>query len=339
MTDNKRLTHIDVAKGLGIFLVVFGHALVFSGYVESLMFATIYSFHMPFFFFISGYLYKRKDANSYFSSKIKTLLFPVLVYQSINLFLYFLTWCCGKTKLYKKISFGGFWFIITLLFIVVMHYVFDTIISNRITKPKMKILILIFISFVFLLTGLIYASSISDQPNQPIATAFVGLFFYELGVILNCASNTPKKGYSTVTRIVAFVIGVSLLVVLYFTSKINSVTVDMNTSRYGKVWIFVSQAIIEIAGLYLVSLGILKNKILQYLGRNSLVILMIHIPITKFTPYVVRNFEINKSITLLICTSLSIGISLLAAWLFEKHIPILAGKYIWEKNDGKEQVS
>lgn len=41
---------IDIAKGIGIFLVVLGHFAVFA----SPLYHYIYLFHMPLFFFISG---------------------------------------------------------------------------------------------------------------------------------------------------------------------------------------------------------------------------------------------------------------------------------------------
>ena len=51
----KRIEWIDIAKGIGIILVVIGHI----SQIEVLN-DIIYSFHMPLFFIISGYLYKRK---------------------------------------------------------------------------------------------------------------------------------------------------------------------------------------------------------------------------------------------------------------------------------------
>lgn len=49
--NNKRLDYLDVAKGIGILLVILGHCqLGRIGRAHSL----IYSFHMPLFFFISG---------------------------------------------------------------------------------------------------------------------------------------------------------------------------------------------------------------------------------------------------------------------------------------------
>lgn len=46
---SSRIPFYDVAKGIGIILVVFGHLTT-----NNTISAIIYSFHMPFFFFVSG---------------------------------------------------------------------------------------------------------------------------------------------------------------------------------------------------------------------------------------------------------------------------------------------
>ena len=76
-----RLDWDDVAKGLGILAVVAGH--IFGGFSS----AVIYIFHIPFFFFISGYLYRRGTGGgrSYLSDKALHLLVP---YGSFLVLLY-----------------------------------------------------------------------------------------------------------------------------------------------------------------------------------------------------------------------------------------------------------
>ena len=58
--ENKREINIDVLKGLGIIFVMLGH-MVGIGFYEDI-YVYIYSFHMPLFFFISGYLKYNKCA-------------------------------------------------------------------------------------------------------------------------------------------------------------------------------------------------------------------------------------------------------------------------------------
>lgn len=52
-TNCRNVVWIDVLKGLGILLVILGHSVKPDGVLAT----SIYSFHMPLFFFIAGYLY------------------------------------------------------------------------------------------------------------------------------------------------------------------------------------------------------------------------------------------------------------------------------------------
>ena len=55
----KRLKYLDIMKGFAIWLVVIGHLIQYNNcvdWIEHPMFTWIYSFHMPLFFYISGYL-------------------------------------------------------------------------------------------------------------------------------------------------------------------------------------------------------------------------------------------------------------------------------------------
>ena len=46
----KRVEYIDIAKGIALFLVVWGHLVP----DDSTVFRIIFSFHMPLFFILSG---------------------------------------------------------------------------------------------------------------------------------------------------------------------------------------------------------------------------------------------------------------------------------------------
>src|SRR5262245_45460139 len=65
----QRLTHIDLGRGVGIALVVLGHIVTGtpprgSGWFHEIKEA-IYTFHMPFFMYLSGYVF-------YFSGKLNS---------------------------------------------------------------------------------------------------------------------------------------------------------------------------------------------------------------------------------------------------------------------------
>lgn len=70
---NKRVEWIDLAKGLGMLLVILGHCVCFGGIMHNAIFA----FHMPLFFILSGIVYKTnskgidsKQENQKFNSSV-----------------------------------------------------------------------------------------------------------------------------------------------------------------------------------------------------------------------------------------------------------------------------
>ena len=67
-TEQRNIT-LDVLKGLGIILMIIGH-------VPSPIRKVIFSFHMPLFFFISGYLYKDRKASEIIAKNARKVLLP-----------------------------------------------------------------------------------------------------------------------------------------------------------------------------------------------------------------------------------------------------------------------
>lgn len=71
MEANKRITWLDAAKGYGILLVIFAH--VDYSYLRNI----IYTFHMPLFFYLSGYVFSQKESfGSFFWSKVRRIIIP-----------------------------------------------------------------------------------------------------------------------------------------------------------------------------------------------------------------------------------------------------------------------
>ena len=82
MNENQRIIWIDWAKVVGITLVVWGHIPDCYGK------ATIFLFHMPLFYMISGYLYKYRNLRDEIHRIWKSLILPYFIY---NVFLLILT--------------------------------------------------------------------------------------------------------------------------------------------------------------------------------------------------------------------------------------------------------
>jgi fucose 4-O-acetylase-like acetyltransferase len=91
-----RLQWVDVAKGIGIVLVVFGH--VIDGVrnagikIDALTFRltwdTLYSFHIPLFFFLSGLFFphswQQRGLRGVMLNKVDTLVYPYLLWSLLQ---------------------------------------------------------------------------------------------------------------------------------------------------------------------------------------------------------------------------------------------------------------
>lgn len=74
----KRIEYIDIAKGIGIILVIMCH----SGYING-MAIYVNSFFMPLFFYTAGLVYRDKELElkKYLMTKFKTLMVPYYVWN------------------------------------------------------------------------------------------------------------------------------------------------------------------------------------------------------------------------------------------------------------------
>ena len=86
--EPKRINYTDIAKGIGIILVIFGHTL--RGVPGLVNF--IYSFHVPLFFVISGFFYspsKNDNTKLFILKKVKTLLIPFFSFYLLSYLYWF----------------------------------------------------------------------------------------------------------------------------------------------------------------------------------------------------------------------------------------------------------
>lgn len=90
----KRLYWIDNAKALGIIAVFYGHIIekVFltSNSVAYLQFKLVYSFHMPLFFILAGYVAKQPglDFHSFIKDKFLSRILPVIFFNILIIPIY-----------------------------------------------------------------------------------------------------------------------------------------------------------------------------------------------------------------------------------------------------------
>lgn len=98
MNTRSRSLFLDFVKGFAIFCVIFGHCIQYGSgthiltdrlFFDDILFKIIYSFHMPLFMIVSGYLFsfsvERQTYSALLKKRIYSLLIPVFVWSLIPL--------------------------------------------------------------------------------------------------------------------------------------------------------------------------------------------------------------------------------------------------------------
>ena len=155
MTNDFHSQALSIAKGIGIILMVIGH----SGCPDVLN-RFIYLFHMPLFFFVSGYLFKDKYVENKFlflKRKLKGLYWPFVKWELIflafhSLFVYWhfyetdYTWqeYVGKAVRILTLSggeqlLGGYWYLIQALYSSLIALLILYALSRVVCKYRGKV--------------------------------------------------------------------------------------------------------------------------------------------------------------------------------------------------------
>lgn len=216
MKNSKHLDWIDIAKGIGIVLVVLGHTIVpqvrentFAGF----LWIFIYNFHMPLFFFLSGFLFEKglahyKSKGKFILGKLKFLMVPylffsVFAYVFINIALKInalspilesggYTASTIKDAIFQSLTYNNhvdqhLWFVFSLFLVFAINILFPKIMKS---KPMIVILLGLYISkafvqyfgilnyvagdlFFFSLARMMFVTQPDNKTKNPLLTATV----------------------------------------------------------------------------------------------------------------------------------------------------------------------
>lgn len=255
MITTNRNQWMDVAKGLAIILMVIGHTPI-----PEMLSRFIYSFHMPLFFIASGWMtnWKKYTIKLFFIKKIKSLIFPFLIYSSIVLLLMnFENKGIINDWLIKGWQGYALWFI-PVLFISLIFAYFFFLIPNKWTKIFTLFLIL-FLSFLLKYYSVSLPWSMSVVPYASfmiIAGSYLSKF--------NFIVNFPKY-YILVFN---FIITLSISYYWKLDMAWNNVTpiIPLTIAAIsGTIMIFIFSSI-------LVKYFPQKSQILQRIGKETYVV-------------------------------------------------------------------
>ena len=126
-----RLHYIDNLKGVLILLVVLGHCIQCTDldFDHNAVFRYIYSFHMPLFMCVSGFVSYKPDIKwQTVQKRFRQLIIPFLAWVAVS--------CCvhlDPTLFLAKVVHpdSGLWFLWTLFFIVLLMWLCNWIVTSH----------------------------------------------------------------------------------------------------------------------------------------------------------------------------------------------------------------
>lgn len=285
---------IDIAKGLGIILVVFGHnALVLQDKGE--LFRIIFSFHIPLFLFLSGIFLKSEQSFSrLLSSKADALLKPYFAvvgclglikiavdHESIISYIHDMFYATGSTVVWPPL-----WFLPYLFIVFVVTWLSVNLLARQrgvnYRQGLVLVCVLFLIGFILLKFQATLINGVAGGgfgnnriPELPwsIDLVFIGAAYFAMGhVVASFVINfKPNVIWSLITAI-------TFCLLHFFFDE----TIDLNLRLYGNFLICTLQAfsaiylVLTLSNL-LISYSALK-RLFSYLGNGSLFILIFHWP-------------------------------------------------------------
>lgn len=325
-----RLYFIDNMKAIGIILVVLGHAK----WLNEDIVKFIYSFHMPLFFFLSGYLASVISISSKENliSVTKRLFIPFVFFFLISYILWLplslfgsgqaslIPWYSPVIDFFYSYSTsfhinGVLWFFPSLITVVLI---------DRLILCKLHDILALVISLVVSVFFVFEFSTWDIALVWSFDTALVALFFFMLGKIIR------KHGFfmhEMVSFKSTFIIAIFTGFLLFVLMNLSDGRIDLRSLTFGEIPVlYYVNAILGICFIFCLSYLLPQNKMLTVVAMSTLTIFPIHLILFRF----LTKFEISLSIHLndffiaflpIINTVIAIIICLLIHNLLSKHLP------------------
>lgn len=323
----ERVSWIDMAKGYGVLFVIYAHLGV------DFLWTWMYSFHLPLFFFLSGYVFNaNRKFTEFVAKKCKNILVP---YFSLGIPMVLF-------EVVKSVYKGAFseqavlvlvrdyllqrrlwtlWYIACLFWLNILFYILV-----KICKAEWQIAI---VSVFMPILGLIYYKSGGPVLPWNVDVCAMAIPFFYVGYIYKCyGQNVDAKLENKNAKRTVFIV-FALLNVLCWRLSLDEtgLGLEMFQSNYGNP-VFTYMA--AFAGIICVVLISKKFVILpvRYIGENSMLYYAWHQSI--FIPIVHKGLEmvgvkhnssgnmLEATLYKLLCLIIVVGCITVCNWMMKK---------------------
>lgn len=304
-----RYSHLDVAKGIGIILVFIGHLLSHDSYIG----LTIYSFHMPLFFTVSGVFaktYKDQGFFTYLKKNIVHLLIPYIIFTLFGVLVTFsvVQWRTAlniydlKYILYsaqpENWHVGQLWFLVSLFVVKIIFYFYDRLILSKNNTVLNIVSLLLFFVLAYNIKQIdpsynwLPASQIKDTllhyrevtgfwyPFQ-INSALMATPFYAIGYLLSDKIKNFKLDKDNISN---WALTAICLVITILFARYNG-NVNLGGGWYGDCFLYILFSLTGTFAVIGLSSLLRKSKYLAFLGQESMLIFALHTAVIYYYTY------------------------------------------------------
>jgi len=365
---DSRIPWVDVAKGLGIALVFYGHFV--QRFIDlgvpaaAYQMKWIYSFHMPFFFLLVGYVYKDRGLSfeEFLKRQFRTRLVPVWAFSILTMFVWIGSeYAAGPSGWVQRFGWLGLmrhcagetfavvvqgrpnwnlltWFLICLFVAEIWHFA----LHRWLRRTRYLVVSIVCVGAVIVLMDL-YADTIHERVGARrhwwLATSSTAaLWFYQVGILLRRLGwlNRGKSKLQLCILTAAF-LAVSLL-----TFNLNRSldeqplpVVLMVVAYYGNIGWFLVGSLAGTGFVIYLSRILSASRVLRYMGGITLTLMCLDGILHEFVNPAVAEFIARVTpapqVMLLtgICavgTVLSLLVCLPVNWLLERYVPFALGR-------------
>lgn len=319
-----RINWIDWAKTIGIYCVILGHVLDKSITIEYQLTKLIYMWHMPLFFFLSGFLCKKVEGSfrSELFRNMKTLLVPYLFLNIVVVFLQ-IPKIGTDVKLYVNELIGVLtmdsyrlgaptWFLVALFEVRIVNFYYQ-----KFSVPLKAVVIIGTVLLAYFLPA-------SDSYFK-LDTALAAFPFFILGYYCN------KYSFFDNIRHCRALTAIALLLVMYYFMNCHQIP-DINLRSFGtREYLYYP---VSIASVYLVSVFCIhfcknSSSVLRLFSSGCIVVMAFHLVTYSYFLDIVLFFDmklVTQSILWKVLSSMAV-MSLLyyPIKLLQEKIPFLLG--------------
>lgn len=274
MKHTERIQYIDLYRGIGILLMVLGHVGIWGTFDY-----WVHGFHMPMFFFISGYLYTRHEETAhYLRTKARQLLIPYICYGLLSYVALLITeqgsgWeplCRLFTVNTSGLAIGSaIWFLTALFWVYVIYQIVESLSLSFYVR-----------TIVYYALALLGCMEIHIAPGRfPLALGpgLVGLGLFHTARWIRDCTGRVHVVTTVSSRWILFIWVIADAVLIFVNDEIN-----MREGRYGILPLFWFNALSCSLLLYNLCreywnrdkdsrvLGFL-NRELTYIGQNAII--------------------------------------------------------------------